>query len=102
MTEIFNFLKNIVKLRLIIRKRSPNIANDVILQYISVPILKPPKLSKIPPHSKTIKNTKEMSVFGKNECCCLSNSLQTHIFESSIFFLEPPIKVITEIIDLQK
>ena len=37
-------------------------------------------LSKILPHSKTIKNAKKLSVFGENDSCCLSNFLQTHIF----------------------
>ena len=37
-------------------------------------------LSKIVPHSKTRKNAKKMSVFGKNGSRRLSNSLQTYIF----------------------
>ena len=37
-------------------------------------------LSKILSHSKTIKNAKKLSVFGKNDSRCLSNFLQTHIF----------------------
>ena len=35
--------------------------------------------SKILPHSKPIKNTRKLSVFGKNDYSCLSNFLQTHI-----------------------
>ena len=37
-------------------------------------------LSKILPHSKTIKNTEKLSVFGEINSRCLSNFLQTHIF----------------------
>ena len=37
-------------------------------------------LSKILPHSKTIKNAKKFLVFGKNDSRCLSNFSQTHIF----------------------
>ena len=37
-------------------------------------------LSKILPHSKTIKNAKKLSVFGENDSRRLSNFLQTHIF----------------------
>ena len=37
-------------------------------------------LSKILPHSKTIKNAKKVSVFGENDSHRLSNFLQTHIF----------------------
>ena len=40
----------------------------------------PIALSKILSHSKTIKNTKKLLVFGKNNSCCLSKFLQTHIF----------------------
>ena len=37
-------------------------------------------LSKILPHSKTIKNANKLSVFGENDSRRLSNFLQTHIF----------------------
>ena len=37
-------------------------------------------LSKILPHSKTIKNAKKLSVFGENDSHHLSNFLRTHIF----------------------
>ena len=37
-------------------------------------------LSKILPHSKSIKNTKKSSVFRENNSCRFSNFLQTHIF----------------------
>ena len=37
-------------------------------------------LSKILPHSKTIKNAKKLPVFGENDSCRLSNFLQTRIF----------------------
>ena len=37
-------------------------------------------LSKILPHSKTIKNAMKLSVFDENDSRCLSNFLQTHIF----------------------
>ena len=37
-------------------------------------------LSKILPHSKTIKNGKKLLVFGENDSRRLSNFLQTHIF----------------------
>ena len=36
-------------------------------------------LSKILPHSKTIKNAKKLSVFGENNSRRLSNFFQTHI-----------------------
>ena len=36
--------------------------------------------SKILPHSKKVKNTKKLSVFGKNNSRCLSIFLQTLIF----------------------
>ena len=39
-------------------------------------------LSKILPHSKTIKNAKKLSVFGENDSRCLSNFLQTRIFKN--------------------
>ena len=52
-------------------------------------------------HSKT-KNVKKLSVFGENDSRCLSKFMQSHIFESLIIFLEPTIKLITEIFDLQK
>ena len=44
------------------------------ISYLSI------ALSKILPHSKTIKNAKKVSVFGKNDTRRLSNFLQTHIF----------------------
>ena len=46
--------------------------------YVALPIypLHYPKL----PHSKTVKNTKKLSVFGKNDSRRLSNFLRTHIF----------------------
>ena len=37
-------------------------------------------LSKILPHSKTIKNAKKLPVFGENDSRRLFNFLQTHIF----------------------
>ena len=37
-------------------------------------------LSEIMSHSKTVKNAKKLSVFGKHDSCCLSNFSQTHIF----------------------
>ena len=37
-------------------------------------------LSKILPHSKTIKNAEKLSVLGENDSRRLSNFLQTHIF----------------------
>ena len=37
-------------------------------------------LSKILPHSKTIKNSKKLLVFGENDSRRSSNFLQTHIF----------------------
>ena len=37
-------------------------------------------LTKILPHSKTMKHAKKLSVFGENDSRCLSNFLQTHIF----------------------
>ena len=48
--------------------------------------------------------TKKLSVFGKNNSCRLSNSLQTYETsnETSFIFLELVIKLITEIANLQK
>ena len=37
-------------------------------------------LSKLIPHSKTIKHAKKLSVFGKNHIRRLSKFLKTHIF----------------------
>ena len=37
-------------------------------------------LSKILPHSKTIKSAKKLLLFGKNDCCRLSNFSRTHTF----------------------
>ena len=60
-------------------------------------------LSEILPHSKTIKNAKKLSVFGKNDSCGLSIFFYKLIFpESLIIFLEPTIKLIARIFDLQK
>ena len=42
-----------------------------ITSYLSI------ELSKILPHSKTIKNAKKFSVFGENDSHHLSNLLQT-------------------------
>ena len=39
-------------------------------------------LSKILPHSETIKNPKRLSIFGENDSRHLSNFLQTHIFSN--------------------
>ena len=49
------------------------------------------------PHSKAIKNTKKLSVFGKSDCCYLSNFLQP-----LLIFLEPIIGLFREMLDLQK
>ena len=43
-----------------------------------------------------------MSVFGENGPCCLSHYLKTHIFETSVIFLEPTTKLFTGKFDLQK
>ena len=53
-------------------------------------------------HSKTRKNAKKFSAFGKNNSRRLSNFLKSHIFETLIIFLEPTIKLITGIFNLQK
>ena len=37
-------------------------------------------LSNILPHSKTIKNSKKLSVFGENNSRLVTNFLETHIF----------------------
>ena len=58
------------------RKRSQKINYNVILHYIS--------LSKILPHSKTIKSFKKLSVFGENGSRRLSIFLQTHIFRNFV------------------
>ena len=57
---------------------------------------------KILPHSKTIKNANKLSVFDENDSRCLSNFLQTHIFETLIILLKPTTKLIARIYDLQK
>ena len=49
-----------------------------------------------------MKNAKKLSVFDKNESRCLSNFYRLIFFESLIILLEPTIKLITEIFDLQK
>ena len=50
------------------------------MHYISYTSYLSIALSKILSHSKIIKNIKKLSVFGKNNSCCLSSFLQTHIF----------------------
>ena len=50
------------------------------MHYISFTSYLSIALSKILSHSKIIKNIKKLSVFGKNNSCCLSSFLQTHIF----------------------
>ena len=45
-----------------------------ITSYLSI------ALSKILPHSKTIKNAKKLSAFGENDSRRLSKFLQTHVF----------------------
>ena len=70
--EIFGFLKIVVEIQHLVQKRSQKINYDFI-SYLSI------ALSKILPHSKTIKNAKKLSVFGENNSRCLSNFLQTHI-----------------------
>ena len=59
-------------------------------------------LSEILPYSKPKKTPKKLSVFGESDSRCLSNFLQSHIFEILITFLGPTIKLITGIFDLQK
>ena len=44
----------------------------------------------------------KLLVFGKNNSRCFPNFLQNHIFETLIIFLDPTIKLITGIFDLQK
>ena len=78
------------------RKRSQKINYDVILHYISLPIY-PLPFPKILLRSKTIKNAKK----------CLFRAVylifyKLIFFESLIIFLEPAIKLITGIFDLQK
>ena len=68
----------------------------MLLHYISN------VLSKILPHSKTIKNGKKLLVFGESDSRRLPNFLQIHIFETLIIFLESRIKLITGIFDFQK
>ena len=51
------------------------------------------------------KSAKKLSVFGENDSRRVSNFLQTHVFwnfETLIIFLEPAIKLMTGIFDLQK
>ena len=71
--EIFGFLKIVVEIQHLVQKRSQKINYD-FTSYLSI------ALSKILPHSKTIKNAKKLSVFGENDSRRLSNFLQTHIF----------------------
>ena len=56
-------------------------------------------LSKILPNSKTIKNSKKLSVFGENDSRRLSNFYKLIFFEFLIIFLESIIKLITGIFD---
>ena len=49
-----------------------------------------------------MKNAKKILIFGENDSRCLSNFLQTRVFESLIKFLKLKIKLITGILDLQK
>ena len=74
--EIFGFLKILVEIQHLVQKRSQKINYDFI-SYLSI------ALSKILPHSKTIKNAKKFSVFGENESRRLSKFLQSHIFSNS-------------------
>ena len=60
----------------------------------------PIALSKIMPHVKTIKTTKKLSIFRKNESR-LFDILKLVFFETLIIFPEPTIKVITGICDFQ-
>ena len=43
-----------------------------------------------------------MSIFGENDSCRLSNFLKLIFFEGLIIFVEPTIKLVTGITDLQK
>ena len=50
-----------------------------------------------------MKNAKKLSVYGENDSRRLSNFLQALMFfESLLIFLEPTIKLIIGIFDLQK
>ena len=53
------------------------------------------------PHVKTIKTTKKLSIFRKNESRVF-DILKLVFFETLIIFPEPTIKVITGICDFQK
>ena len=47
-------------------------------------------------------NAKKLLVFGEDDSRCLSNFLQSHIFNCLIIFLEPAINLISGIFDVQK
>ena len=99
LSEIADFLKIFFKLQLIVQKCSLKNRDRSLLftSYLSTALL------KILLYSKTIKNTKKLSVFGENGTCRLYIFLQARIFfDTLIIFLEPIIELITEIFDLQK
>ena len=75
MPEIFGFLKIVGEIQHLVRKRSQKINYD-FTSYLSI------VLSKILPHSKTIKNAKNFSVFDENESRHLSQFLESHIFSN--------------------
>ena len=57
---------------------------------------------KILPHSKTIKNAKKLSAFGETIPVVYLIFYKLIFFETLIIFLEPAIKLIAGIFDLQK
>lgn len=90
------FLKT---LRPIVRKCSRKKSDDVTAHYISVLFIK----CTFKNYAPFKRNTKQkFSVFGESDSYRLSNFLQTHIFETSIIFLEHTSKLNTGILDLQK
>ena len=71
----------------VVRKRPQKSNWEIILHYMSLPIYP---------------NAKKLLVFGEDDSRCLSNFLQSHIFNSLIIFLEPAINLISGIFDVQK
>ena len=67
-----------------------------IISYVSI------VLSKVLPHSKTIKNAKKLSYLVKTTLAVYLIFSKLIFFETLIMFLEPTIKLITGIFDLQK
>ena len=76
-SKIVGLLKFVGEIQQLVWERSQKNNQNVILQYILFPIFH--CTSRNSSHSKTIKNAKKLSVFGKNDSRSLYNCLQTYI-----------------------